>query len=375
MPRHSADSTASTSRCPKPPAIRRTRCGCWMKPAHRPRWAARGALLRVRHRRLAARRARRQLAGRRLGPERRLYSVRRPRRPGWKRWRWRWLVDLPGLPAGTGGGFVTGATMANFTASPPRATRCWPRRLGCRGAQGLFGAPPITVRGGRRSPRHRCSRRWACSDSAATASSGCRWTSRAACAPMPCPASRDRRSSACRRAMSTPAPSIPWREVCDRGARRRRVGACGRRVRAVGRGGPRRAGIWLRRRRPAELWATDAHKWLNVPYDSGLAFVRDPRRPARGHGFTAAYLPGSETTRSRRDYTPELSRRARGVEIWAALRSLGRQGVARADRPHAAATRARFADGLRGRRMRDSQSGRPQPGAGLVRDAGGHPRA
>ncbi len=77
----------------------------------------------------------------------------------------------------------------------------------------------------------------------------------------------------------------------------------------------------------ADSWATDAHKWLNVPYDSGLALVRDAEALYRAMSVTASYIPLAE----RRDpglFTPELSRRARGVEIWAALRMLGRRGVA-----------------------------------------------
>jgi glutamate/tyrosine decarboxylase-like PLP-dependent enzyme len=77
----------------------------------------------------------------------------------------------------------------------------------------------------------------------------------------------------------------------------------------------------------ADSWATDAHKWLNVPYDSGLAFVRDAAALRAAMAVTADYLPTSEL-RNPSDYTPELSRRARGVEIWAALASLGRAGVA-----------------------------------------------
>jgi glutamate/tyrosine decarboxylase-like PLP-dependent enzyme len=76
----------------------------------------------------------------------------------------------------------------------------------------------------------------------------------------------------------------------------------------------------------ADSWATDAHKWLNVPYDSGLAFVRDPMTLKRAMSLTAAYLPQGEH-REPSQYTPELSRRARGVEIWAALHSLGRRGL------------------------------------------------
>jgi glutamate/tyrosine decarboxylase-like PLP-dependent enzyme len=77
----------------------------------------------------------------------------------------------------------------------------------------------------------------------------------------------------------------------------------------------------------ADSWATDAHKWLNVPYDSGLAFVRDAEALKNAMSLTAAYLPQG-AHREPSQYTPELSRRARGVEIWAALKSLGRAGLA-----------------------------------------------
>ena len=78
----------------------------------------------------------------------------------------------------------------------------------------------------------------------------------------------------------------------------------------------------------ADSWATDAHKWLNVPYDSGLAFVREPGSLPAAMAITAEYLPVHDAERSPSDFTPELSRRARGVEVWAALRSLGRSGLA-----------------------------------------------
>ncbi len=78
----------------------------------------------------------------------------------------------------------------------------------------------------------------------------------------------------------------------------------------------------------ADSWATDAHKWLNVPYDCGLAFVRDPLALQAAMAITAEYLPTQSEFRNPGDFTPELSRRARGVEVWAALRSLGREGIA-----------------------------------------------
>ncbi len=76
----------------------------------------------------------------------------------------------------------------------------------------------------------------------------------------------------------------------------------------------------------ADSWATDAHKWLNVPYDSGIAFVKDANALRETMSFDAAYLP-VDGPREPFHYSIEASRRARGIEIWAALRSLGRSGV------------------------------------------------
>ena len=78
----------------------------------------------------------------------------------------------------------------------------------------------------------------------------------------------------------------------------------------------------------ADSWATDAHKWLNVPYDSGIAFVRDAAALRKSMAVSAEYLPTETANRNPSDYTPELSRRARGVDIWAAMRALGRSGLA-----------------------------------------------
>ena len=77
----------------------------------------------------------------------------------------------------------------------------------------------------------------------------------------------------------------------------------------------------------ADSWATDAHKWLNVPYDSGVVFCRHPESHGEAMAVAASYLQRVEG-RSPSDWVPESSRRARGFAIWAALRSLGRNGVA-----------------------------------------------
>jgi glutamate/tyrosine decarboxylase-like PLP-dependent enzyme len=78
----------------------------------------------------------------------------------------------------------------------------------------------------------------------------------------------------------------------------------------------------------ADSWATDAHKWLNVPYDSGIVIVREPANLRAAITKSAAYLilAGNEA-RDGHDFTPEASRRARGFAVWAAIRSLGRSGI------------------------------------------------
>jgi glutamate/tyrosine decarboxylase-like PLP-dependent enzyme len=86
----------------------------------------------------------------------------------------------------------------------------------------------------------------------------------------------------------------------------------------------------LRGSERADSWATDAHKWLNVPYDSGLAFCAHPESHRAAMAVTASYLQPSYDARERDavDWTPEFSRRARGFAVHAAIRSLGRSGIA-----------------------------------------------
>jgi glutamate/tyrosine decarboxylase-like PLP-dependent enzyme len=107
----------------------------------------------------------------------------------------------------------------------------------------------------------------------------------------------------------------------------------------------------------ADSWATDGHKWLNVPYDSGLAIVREPRAHRAAMLKRAAYLvPAPEEARDNHDFTPESSRRARGFALYAALLSLGRRGVAELVEGSCALA-ARLADRLR-----------PAPGVRILND-------
>lgn len=95
----------------------------------------------------------------------------------------------------------------------------------------------------------------------------------------------------------------------------------------------------------ADSWATDGHKWLNVPYDSGIVLVKNPDDLRGAMSMQGAYLDQTGA-RIPYQYTPELSRKARGIEIWAALRSLGRKGVAELIERTCRHAK-RFAEGLR----------------------------
>jgi len=78
----------------------------------------------------------------------------------------------------------------------------------------------------------------------------------------------------------------------------------------------------------ADSWATDAHKWLNVPYDNGIAFCAHPEAHQKALGIRSAYLVYTDEARDPLDWNPEHSRRARGFTVYAAVRSLGRSGIA-----------------------------------------------
>jgi glutamate/tyrosine decarboxylase-like PLP-dependent enzyme len=97
----------------------------------------------------------------------------------------------------------------------------------------------------------------------------------------------------------------------------------------------------------ADSWAVDAHKWLNVPYDCGLAICAHPQVQSRALSYTAAYLTGQGgPSPTLGDLVPESSRRARGFTVYAALRELGRDGVAELVE-RCCLLAQRFADGLR----------------------------
>ncbi len=255
-----------------------------------------------------------------------------------------WLRDLFALPAGTAGAFVTGATLANFTALAAARHAVLARTGWSVEADGLFGAPPIQVLIGEEA------------HPTLLKSLGLLGLGRTRLTRLPVDA------QGCIRADALPplrGPTIlclqagnihsggsdPLRSLCNAahqaGAWVHVDGAFGLWAAVSPRHAALVDGLPL-----ADSWATDAHKWLNVPYDSGLAFVRDAHALAASMSISAEYLPRESDQRMPADYTPELSRRARGVEVWAALLSLGRSGLAELIERNCAQAR-RFADGLR----------------------------
>jgi glutamate/tyrosine decarboxylase-like PLP-dependent enzyme len=237
----------------------------------------------------------------------------------------RWLNELLGLPA-VAGAFVTGATMANFTALAAARHSVLQRAGWNVEADGLFGAPPVTVIVGEEV------------HVTVLKALGMLGLGRNRVVRVPVDGQGRMRALAlprvagptvvCAQAGNVNSGAFdPLGEVCERaredGAWIHVDGAFGLWAKAS----PKHAQL-VRGMELADSWSTDAHKWLNVPYDCGIALVRDADALASAMAIQAAYIPAADGQRNPFDYTPEFSRRARGVEVWAALRSLGRGGLA-----------------------------------------------
>jgi len=255
----------------------------------------------------------------------------------------RWLLDILRLPPECTGAFVTGATVANMCALAAARNALLKKEGWNVEAQGLFGAPPIAVIvGGEVHPT-------------VSKSLGVLGLGRSRVIKVPVDEQGRMRVDKLP-AISGPTIVIvqagnvntgsfdPIGEICQRA---HQAGAW---VHVDGAFGLWAATAPSRRHltdgiAQADSWATDAHKWLNVPYDCGLAFVRYPHALQAVMAITAEYLPTQSDFRNPSDFTPELSRRARGVEVWAALRALGREGVAEMIERNCAQAR-RFAEKL-----------------------------
>jgi len=255
----------------------------------------------------------------------------------------RWLLDLLKLPPGSGAGFVTGATMANFSALAAARHAVLQRAGWNVEANGLFGAPEVTVVVG--DEVH----------VSMIKALGMLGFGRSRLVRVPVDGQGRMRADAfpkisgpaivCLQAGNVNTGAFdPFPELIEQahraGAWVHVDGAFGLWAAAA----PSREYL-VQGMAEADSWGTDGHKWLNVPYDSGLAFVRDPDALRAAMAITAEYLPTTSPNRNPSDFTPELSRRGRGIEVWAALCGLGRQGVAELIERNCRQAR-RFAEGL-----------------------------
>ena len=236
-----------------------------------------------------------------------------------------WLLSMLGLPARAGIGFVTGATMANFTGLAAARHALLSASGWDVESKGLFGAPEVTVV---------VSEEVHVSVLKALSMLGL---------------GRDRvvrvAADGQGRMLANLIPPITGPTIICIQAGNVNTGAFDSAADICSIAGESNAwvhvdgafGLWaaaaphrahlVQGIENADSWATDTHKWLNVPYDSGLVFVRDIRYLKAAMSVSAAYLLESER-REPTSFVPEMSRRARGLEIWAALRSLGKSGIA-----------------------------------------------
>lgn len=238
-----------------------------------------------------------------------------------------WLIELFGLPQGTWGALVTGATEANFTGLAAARHAILHRQGWDVAAKGIFGAPKIRVVVGEEVHvsallalrvlgfgREDLIR-------VPTDSQG---RMRADALP-----EMDANTIVCLQAGNVNSGAFdPAEEICYRareaGAWVHVDGAFGLWAAAAPKRNYLTAGI-----AKADSWATDAHKWLNVPQDCGIVFCREPKYLIMAMSLDpAAYIDEASRAGDPDDYSLQMSRRARGVEVWAALRTLGRTGLA-----------------------------------------------
>ncbi|MDX2075848.1 MAG: aminotransferase class V-fold PLP-dependent enzyme [bacterium] len=254
----------------------------------------------------------------------------------------RWLIDLFGFPAQTAGAFVSGATMANFTALAAARHLLLKRQGWDVEADGLFNAPEIKVVVGDEVHisvlkalsmlgfgRNRLIR-------VPVDEQG-----RMIPDQMPY---LDAMTIVCIQSGNVNSGAFdPAKEICEKahahGAWVHVDAAFGLWALASDELAPLGDGIAL-----ADSWTTDAHKWLNVPYDSGIVFCKHEEALLGAMSTNAAYLTAS-VQRDPANLVPEFSRCARALDVWGALRTLGKSGVSQMIEQNCALARL-FADGL-----------------------------
>ena len=243
----------------------------------------------------------------------------------------RWLVELLGLPSAASVGFVTGATLANFTCLAAARSAVLERAGWDADRQGLFGAPPINVIIG--------------DDAHTTVFSALQFLGLGHDRVVRVPTDEQGRMIASEcinaiRAAQGPAIVILQAGQINTGAFddfSAIIPAAKAKDAWVHVDGA--FGLWAQVTPSyrhlcedialADSWATDGHKWLQTPYDCGYAIVRDEAIHRRAMTIAASYLPAAgDDERDPSHYVPELSRRARGFATWAVIRHLGRAGIA-----------------------------------------------
>lgn len=250
----------------------------------------------------------------------------------------RWLLDILRLPEESSVGFVTGATMANFTCLAAARSEVLARAGWDVEADGLQGAPRVRLFAG--------------ADAHATVLAAFRYLGFGAASVRLIPTDEEGSMSAAALAAAlaeAEGPAIvamqagqintgafdPAEDIAAICAAHRAWlhvdGAFGLWARAVEEFSALTNGL-----ERADSWATDGHKWLQLPFDTGFAIVRDPRAHRRAMTVSASYLPEAPREFEPSHYAPELSRRARGFASWVMLRTLGRAGVADMVRRHCA---------------------------------------
>jgi glutamate/tyrosine decarboxylase-like PLP-dependent enzyme len=244
-----------------------------------------------------------------------------------------WLNDLLGLPPETSIGLTTGCQMAHLTCLAAARHAVLARAGWNVEDDGLFGAPEIAVVVG--------------SEAHATIGTALQYLGLGRTRTIVVDSDAQGRIRLDALAAALPANDGPT--IVSLQAGNVNTGAFDPFADAIGLIRERRAGAWvhvdgafglwaaattthrhlLAGHDGADSWATDGHKWLNVPYDSGFAFVRDPdQHRAAMSPQSAAYIVYGASERDEFHWVPEYSRRARGFAAYAALRSLGRRGVA-----------------------------------------------
>jgi len=236
-----------------------------------------------------------------------------------------WILGVLGLPSHSGVGFVTGTTMANFSGLASARSALLQRAGWNAEEDGTFGAPPIRVIVGQEvhvSVLRALTMLGMGRSRVITVPTDAQGRMQAEALP-----ALDSNTLICIQAGNVNTGAFdPAKEIC---ARARKAGAWVHVDGAFGLWGavsPLYAPL-MEGMQEADSWAIDCHKWLNVPYDSGMVVVRDPEPLRRALSWGSAAYLAQGSGREPWQFTPDASRRARGIELWAALRSLGQKGL------------------------------------------------